>query len=55
MEKMALAVQENIVSAVLYSGAWKKLNGLDKLQKILDMQAGQALVFWLIVCFSYAK
>ena len=28
------------------SGKYEKLNGLDKLQKILDKQAGQPLVFF---------
>ena len=31
------------------------LNGFDKRQKILGMQADHPLVFWPIVCFSYAK
>ena len=34
------------------SGKDEKLNRLDKLQKILDKQAGQALVFLFIVCCS---
>ena len=54
---MALTVQENIFfySTVFWgvkSGKDKKLNGLDKVQKILDKQAGQALVFLATVCFS---
>ena len=36
-------------------GKHEKLKGLDKLQNILDKQAGQPQLFRLIVCFSYAK
>ena len=54
---MALTVQENtfFYSTVFWgvkSGKDEKLNGLDKLQKILDKQAGQPLVFSATVCFS---
>ena len=54
---MALTVQENTFFYItvfwgVKSGKDEKLNGLDKLQKILDKQADQPQVFSATVCFS---